>query len=484
MKKRIVIIGNGMAGARTVAELVQRDPELHITVLAAEGHVAYNRTMLTEVLYGSVDEGDISLSEARGTATVATGVRAVAVNRESRTVVDSAGVEHAYDALVLATGGSPRVPGISGLFGDSGEAGASGKLGDSGELLEGAAFFHTLDDCRRIMRTAEPGSRAVVVGGGVLGLETARALVARGADVEVLHADKIVMNRQLDQAASDIVVRKLTALGVTVHLGCTITRVAGDRGRVRRVQMEDGTWVPCDLLVLSCGFEADTALAEAAGLPVGRGVLVNEEMRTSDSGIYAVGDCAELGGVVSGLVGEAWQHARIAAEAITGVRDEVTPVTIPPAVTRLKAPGVELTVMGESNAPDGPNVYAVEEPDRGAYRRIVLREGRISGALVLGGEESDAAPFIEHYHAGTPMTRDKVMRLLRLEGIAEEAARKDADIAVCYCNNVPQRRILEAWSQGSVSIAAIARSTKATTGCGICRGKVEALLASAGSAAE
>lgn len=472
MKKRIVIIGNGMAGTRTVAELVHRDPESRITVLAAEEHAAYNRTMLTEVLSGSVNEDEIPLSEARGTATVKAGVRAVAINRKRRTVADSTGVEHPYDALVLATGGAPRVPGIAGLF------------GDSGELVEGAACFHTLDDCRRILRAAEPGSRAVVVGGGVLGLETARALVSRGADVEVLHADKIVMNRQLDQTASDIVVRKLTSLGVTVHLGSTITRVAADR-RVRRVRMEDGTWAPCDLLVLSCGFEANTALAEAAELPVGRGVLVNESMRTADPAIYAIGDCAELRGVVSGLVGEAWQHARIAAESITGVRDEAAPATIPPAVTRLKAPGVELTVMGESNAPDGPNVHAVEEADRGAYRRIVLREGRISGALVLGGEESDAAPFIEHYHAGTRLTRDKVTRLLRLEDIGEEeVAQKAADIAVCYCNNVPQKRILEAWSQGSVSIAAIARSTKATTGCGICRGKVEALLASAGSAAE
>lgn len=460
-----------MAGARTVTELLQRDPELRITVLAAEDRAAYNRTLLTEVLSGSVNEADIALSETQGTAIVATGVRAVAIDRIRRTVMDSKGIEHPYDALVLAAGGSPRVPGVAGLF------------DDSGELLEGAAFFHTLDDCHRIMRAALPGSRAVVVGGGVLGLETARALVTRGADVEVLHADKVVMNRQLDQAASDIVVRKLVSLGVTVHLGCTISRVAGDR-RVRRVQREDGTWSPCDLLVLSCGFEANTELAEAAGLPVGKGVLVNEEMRTADPGIYAIGDCAELGGVVSGLVGEAWQHARIAAEAITGVRDEATPVTIPPAVTQLKTPGIHLTVMGESNAPDGPNVYAVEETDRGAYRRIVLREGRISGALVLGGEESDAAPFIEHYHAGTRLTRDKVMRLLRLEDMEEEAARKADDIAVCYCNNVPQKTILEAWAQGSVSIAAIARRTKATTGCGICRSKVEALLASAGSAAE
>ncbi|MGW2329173.1 FAD-dependent oxidoreductase [Streptomyces sp. NPDC001700] len=473
MKKRIVIIGNGMAGTRTVAELVHRDPESRITVLAAEEHAAYNRTMLTEVLSGMVNEGEIPLSEDQGTATVETGVRAVAINRKRRTVADSNGIEHPYDALVLATGGTPRIPaGIAGLF------------GDAGELMEGAACFHTLDDCRRILRAAEPGSRAVVVGGGVLGLETARALVSRGADVEVMHADKVVMNRQLDQTASDLVVGKLTSLGVTVHLGSTITQVAGDR-RVRRVRMEDGAWVPCDLLVLSCGFEANTALAVAAELPVGRGVLVNEDMRTADPAIYAIGDCAELRGVVSGLVGEAWQHARIAAESITGVRDENAPATIPPAVTRLKAPGIELTVMGESNAPDGPNVHAVEEVDRGAYRRIVLREGRISGALVLGGEESDAAPFIEHYHAGTRLTQAKVMRLLRREDIGEEeSAQKAADIAVCYCNNVPQKRILEAWAQGAGSIAAIARSTKATTGCGICRSKVEALLASAGSAAE
>jgi assimilatory nitrate reductase electron transfer subunit len=251
------------------------------------------------------------------------------------------------------------------------------------------------------------------------------------------------------------------------------------------VHLADGSWSPCDLLVLSCGFTAATALAEAAALPTAAGVLVDEDMRTADPDIYAVGDCAEAGGVVSGLVGEAWKHARKAAEAITGVRDPAASVTHPPAATRLKAPGIELTVMGESNAPDGPNVHSFEEADRSAYRRIVMREGRISGAVVLGGEEADATPFIEHYHVGSLLTRDKADRLLRREKLDEDAAGQEAaEAAVCYCNNVPQKTIIEAWTQGAKSISAIARSTKATTGCGICRSKVEALLESAAAAAE
>ncbi|MEV0604498.1 FAD-dependent oxidoreductase [Streptomyces sp. NPDC050315] len=470
MKKRVVIVGNGMAGARTVAELVDRDPELSITVLGAEEHPAYNRTMLTEVLSGIVEEADIGLAEEQGKAEIETGLRALKIDRDKKVVKDAAGIEHSYDALVLATGGIPRMPDISGL------------CEESGELIQGAAFFHTLDDCRRILRSVTPGSRAVVLGGGLLGLETARALVTRGADVEVLHAGEVLMNRQLDQVASQILVEKLAGVGVTVRLGCTITAVAGDR-RVQEVRLGDGTWIPCDLLVLSCGFAAATALAEAAELPIGAGVLVDQDMRTADPDIYAVGDCAEADGVVSGLVGEAWKQARKAAEAITGARDRDACLAHPPAATRLKAPGIELTVMGESNAPDGPNVHAVEDADHSAYRRIVLREGRISGAVVLGGEAEDATPFVEHYHAGTRLTRNKAIRMLHLEKLEEPVAgQKPEDAAVCYCNNVPQKTILEAWTQGATSIAAIARSTKATTGCGICRSKVEALLASAAAA--
>ncbi|MEU6122458.1 FAD-dependent oxidoreductase [Streptomyces sp. NPDC047123] len=460
MTKRVLIIGNGMASTRVAAEIAKKKPDSSIVILGEEPHHAYDRTMLTEVLSGEVSEDQIDLAEPPRNTAVHKNVRALRIDRARRIVQDSRGTEHPYDALVIATGGTPRIPAVPGLP-DS-----------PGDLPRGVCVFSTLDDCRRILGLLAPGARAVVLGGGLLGLEAARALVARGADVEVLHRDDVVMNRQLNRRASDLLIDKLAALGVTVRTRQSLRGVRTHDGAVRAVELDDGQSVTCDLLVLACGFEANTQLAAQAGLRTAQGVVVDARMRTSDPAIHAVGDCAEHEGTVSGLVGEAWRQADTAAASIAG-EPPADPGQAPPTATRLKTAGIALTVMGESSAADGPHVHEVEDRAARSYRRIVLRNGRLVGALVLGGRQTDAAPFLEQFRSGAHLTRDTALRLLHLQDTPEQHS---GEAAVCYCNNVPQRTILQAWAEGASTVAAIARRTKATTGCGICRTTIEALL--------
>ncbi|MBF9067112.1 NAD(P)/FAD-dependent oxidoreductase [Streptacidiphilus sp. NEAU-YB345] len=490
-----------MAGVRVAGELLRREPGARVTVLGAEPGVAYNRTLLTDLLAGSVGEPDLELvGEVPEQARVWSGTAAVGVDRTRRVVVDSRGGVHGYDVLVLATGAAAQVPGIAGL------------RGAGGALRRNVAVLQSLADCRRIVELARPGARAVVVGGGLLGLEVARALVARGLGVRVLHGAGVVMNRQLDAGASAVLVDQLAGLGVSVELDCQVVAATADADAagdgVSGVELADGRRVECDLLVVACGTRPETGLARAAGLPVDVGVLVGEGMVTADPRVYAIGDCAQTDGVVTGLVAEAWEHARIAADAIAGPAPddaETGPLgdsadrdrggrasgARVSAPTRLKAEGVELTVMGASNAPDGPGVVTFADRERGLYRRIVLREGRIAGATVLGGEPSDALAVLEHYSSRSPVTREQAALLLRPAEAASGADRAapvdapsaptavaglDRGVVVCYCNDVSCGRILDARDAGADTVAAIARRTRATTGCGICRSKVQALL--------
>lgn len=463
MTKRVLIIGNGMAGARVAAEIAKKKPESSITILGEEPHNVYDRTMLTEVLSGEMSESQIGLADPPRNATVHKYVRAVHIDRTQKIVRDSRNGKHSYDALVIAAGGTPRIPAVPGLPSPP-EA-----------LPNGVCVFYTLEDCQQILSIVKPGSRAVVLGGGLLGLEAARALVSRGADVEVLHREEVIMNRQLNRRASELLIGKLAELGVTVRPGQSISGVRTHEGTIHGIQLGDGQAVACDLLILACGFEANTSLAAQAGLRTERGVVVDAQMQTTDPAIYAIGDCAELNGIVSGLASEAWRQADVAAASIAG-EPTADLQQAPPAATRLKTAGIPLTVMGESSAADGPHVHEVEDSASESYRRIVLRNGRLVGALVLGGRQTDAAPFLARFRSGSPLTRDGALRLLHLDDTAEPSP---SEAAVCYCNNVPQRTILQAWTEGASTVAAIARQTKATTGCGICHSTVEALLQTA-----
>ncbi|WP_214324442.1 FAD-dependent oxidoreductase [Nonomuraea sediminis] len=441
---RIVVAGNGMAGTRLASLLVGHD----VTVFGAEPHPAYNRVLLSELLAGRRTEVRL----AAPPADVRIGVSVLAVDRARRQVVDSEGGRTGYDALVLATGSRAWVPpGIPDLA--------------------GVTAFRTLDDCRAIIEAARTARHAVVLGGGLLGLEAARGLAARGLPVTLVHPWPHLMERQLDAAAGQVLARGLARLGVRILLNTTVTSAYGV-GRFRGLILGNGSRLEGDLLVVACGVRPEVGLARQAALAVGRGVIVDDAMRSvTDPRIWAIGECAEHDGQVYGLVAPAWEQAAVAAARITGSAARYRGSRL---VTRLKADGIELAAMGESLADplgDDPGLEVVSfcDPARGTYKKLVLRDGRLAGALLLG-DIGTVGLVTQLYDRGRPVY-DRQSLLFGSPAPAQ-------DDEICRCNGVTSSQIRGSYDEGARDLPSIARKTRATTGCGGCGDRIAALLAS------
>ncbi|MEV0587791.1 FAD-dependent oxidoreductase [Nonomuraea sp. NPDC050310] len=453
---RLVVVGNGMAGARLVSEVRARSADLRVTVFGAEAWQPYNRVLLSEVLAGSHGPEQVRLLDpswyGEHDVRAVLGTRVTAIDRETRAVVTEDGRREPYDVLVLATGSEPLVPPIPGV--------------------ERAIAFRTLDDCRRILAEAGSAARAVVVGGGLLGIEAARGLAGRGLPVTLLHLAGHLMERQLDAEAGLVLGETLAGLGVEIRTGVHVAEVLEDG-----VRLAGGEHVPGELVVLACGVRPLTGLAEAAGLEVRRGIVVDDELRTDDPSVFAVGECAEHDGHVYGLVAPAWEQAAAAAEVITGGKALYRGSRL---VTRLKARSVELAAMGETQlTEEHAEVVRFSHRARGTYRKLVIREGRLVGAIVLG--ESDAVGTLTHlFDRGGPLPGDRAGLLFPgLAGSAPSApspTRMPDSAKVCHCNNVTKGQIRSCWEAGARDVAAVAAATRATTGCGTCREAVEGIV--------
>ena len=461
---RVVIVGNGMAGARLAQELRARDADLPITVIGAESGGTYNRVLLSHVLAGTACTEDIALTSldwyARHGITLHAGMRAVAVDRDASSVRTDDGRDVPYDVLVLATGSTAVVPDIAGL------------RDVDGVLRAGVTVFRTLDDCATILDHARTARRVAVVGGGLLGLEAARGLAARGLPVTLLHVRAHLMERQLDAGAGRVLRRTLLALGVDVITNARTAAV--HEGRLR---LDDGRQVDADLVVIACGVRPDLELARDAGLAVEHGIVVDDRLRSvSDERIYAIGECAQHDGQVYGLVAPAWEQARVLADVLTG-RTATYGGTR--TVTRLKAAGVELAAMGETHLGESDETELVTFVDasRGTYQKLVLREGRIVGAILLGDTRS-AGTVTQLFDRGTAAPHDRATLLLASARSAEaETPTHIPDRAsVCQCNGVTKAAIRQAWQSGARTVADVAATTHATTGCGTCREVVCGLL--------
>lgn len=381
---RVVVIGAGLAGVR----LAQRLGELGMPALliGEEEHAPYNRVLLAEVLAGRYAPEVIALPAYGGLLRG----RVTGIDRVGRTVSCADGSVIAYDTLVLATGSNPVLPPLRGLFSER-----------DGELPEGVHAFRTMDDCLGLSKAVRPGVRAVVIGGGLLGVSAARALATRGAQVVLAQQAERLMERQLDPAASGLVLRYLRDLGVEVHTECRVRDVRCEGGAVRSVELADGYTLGADLVVLACGIRPRTKLAEDAGLAVHKGVLVDDELRTSDPAVHAIGDCAQHDGTVYGLAAPALEQA----EALAGLLAEVPPF-VPAggpfgpinrsrklqysgtrALTRLTLPGddvLDLAAFGRTEAEPGDDVIQLADATRGTYRKVVVRDDRLVGGVLVG----------------------------------------------------------------------------------------------------
>jgi assimilatory nitrate reductase electron transfer subunit len=402
---RVVVIGAGLAGVR----LARRLGELGVpaVLVGEEEHSPYNRVLLAEVLAGRYAPEVIALPSPERL----TRARAVRIDRAERRVHFADDSVIAYDTLVLATGSNPVLPPLRGLFAPDQR--------DRHELPEGVHAFRTMDDCLGLSKAVRQGTRAVVIGGGLLGVSAARALAERGAQVVLAQQGERLMERQLDPSASGLVLRHLKELGVEVHTECRVRDVRCVGGAVRSVELADGYALDADLVVLACGVHPRVGLAQDAGLAVHKGVIVDDELRTSDPRIRAIGDCAQHDGTVYGLAAPALEQADVLAELLAG-DDGAQSYAGTRALTRLTlASGspLDLAAFGEPTPRPGDDVIQLADATRGTYRKVVVRDDRLVGG-VLVGELGTVGALARAWEGAEPLPTDgaPLLHLLTNDG--------------------------------------------------------------------
>jgi len=470
-KERLAVIGNGMAGARLVEDVITRGgrDRFELTVFGDEPHGNYNRILLSSVLSRSHKPDDIFLNplswyRSNG-VTLHAGTRVESIDVSARRISASNGVSGQYDKLVIATGSSPVVPPLVNLR-DAG-----------GSLKDGVFVFRTLDDCDRIMRYAAKARRAAVIGGGLLGLEAARGLLNWGLDTHVVHLMPHLMEAQIDSAAGGVLRRRLEEMGLHVHLEKRTTAIVGN-GHVQGLEFADGTLLDCDLVVVAAGIRPNVGIASAAGLQVNRGIVVGDDLACVNApDVFAVGECAEHRGRVYGLVAPLWEQTARLADRLTG-RNPAALYSGSTVSTRLKVMGIDLAVMGDKEPVDEDDeVVSYSEPSRGIYKKLILRKDRIVGAMVIG-DGAIVPSLLQAFAESTPVTENRADLLFPTIRVPAAGAEAILDAArICDCNNVSKADIVEAVLKGARSVQAVCDATRASTGCGSCRPEVEAIVA-------
>ena len=476
---KVVVVGNGMVGSRFVEDLLAADRagRHRVTVLGAEDCEPYNRVLLSEVIAGRYDLASLTLpAPTDSRVAVLRGTTAVSVDREDRVVESADGSRHRYDVLVLATGAAARIPPLAGL------------PPDPGALPRGVHPLRTIDDAREIVAATLNARRAVVLGAGVLGLEAACGLAARGVAVTVVHPAAALMERQLDSEASRVVESAMGSMGIDHRVGVGAEEVLLQDNTIRGVRLTDGEVLDAELLVLATGTMANTGLAVRAGLSTERGVLVSADLASvDDRRVFAIGDCAQPPEGGTGLVAQGWEQSRRLAATLTGTAAPTTPQREPATgsdVVRLKADGLDVITMGVcgSTRADNPaqRQIRLSDPSAGRHIELVVSEGVLVGATCVG-VGSVGADLVAAYTRRTPVPTDPAYLLLpALAGVSTQAAPSPRDLpdgaTVCRCNGVSKGAIVEQWEQGCSSVEEVAAATRATTGCGGCRDEVCGLL--------
>ena len=388
MSEPLIVIGNGMAAARLVDELARRALGRYaVAVIGEEPRLAYNRVLLSALLADEVGFDDIELRPARWWrdrgVTLRYGVRATAVDAAARNVTLAGGTRLSFSKLVFATGSQPIKPDIPGMD------------------LPGVLTFRDVDDVNAIAASKAAGTRVVVIGGGLLGLEAAYGLAKAGARVTLLHLMDRLMERQLDHRAALMLQRAVEARGIAVRLQAQTTRIAGN-GKVEGVELRDGTTIAADAVVVAVGIRANAALARTAGLEVGRGIVVDDHLETNAAGVHAIGECAEHRGCCYGLVEPAYEQAQLLARRLAGER-----ASYPGSVlaTNLKVSGVNVFSAGDFlGATAEAEEIVLSDPAAGVYKKLVIAHGRLVGA-VLFGDTADGLWYLDLIRTGSPVAR-------------------------------------------------------------------------------
>jgi nitrite reductase (NADH) large subunit len=467
MTEKLVIVGNGMAPGRMLEHLLEQVPgRYQVTIFNAEPRVNYDRIMLSPVLSGEKDFEQIIIHGdgwyIRNGITLYKGHKVVLIDRAAKTVSSDHGVIETYDKLVIATGSVPFVPPVP------------------GHELAGVLTYRDLDDVNAMLLATQSRAKAVVIGGGLLGLEAAAGLKARGMDVTVLHLMPTLMERQLDPAGGYLLQKAVEERGIKVITKANTKAILGD-GKVEAVELADGTVIPASLVVMAVGIRPSTGLAKQAGIEVNRGIVTDNLMRTSDPDVLAIGECAEVGGHIYGLVAPLYEMAKVAAATLAsqpgpGFVHSDTP-------TKLKVTGIDVYSIGDFADGDDRQEIILRDAAAGIYKRLVIKENRIIGTVLFGetgdgawfndlkkkavdiSEMRDTLIFGQAYQGGTP-----------LDPMAAVAALPD-DAEICGCNGVCKGKIAGTiTTEGLATLEDVRAHTKASASCGSCTGLVEQLM--------
>jgi nitrite reductase (NADH) large subunit len=469
LKKKLVVIGNGMAAGRVLEELFARAPgRYEVTIFGAEPRVNYDRIMLSPVLAGEKAFEDIIVHDdawyAQHGVTLRKSEPIVAIDRNGRTVHTRDGATEPYDVLIIATGSKPILIPVPGAE------------------LPGVVTFRDLDDVDAMLAAARNGGSAVVIGGGLLGLEAAAGLASKGMKTTVVHLMPTLMERQLDPNAAYLLQRAIEKRGIEILTSANTQAIIGDE-TVRAVRLDDGRSLPADLVVMAVGIRPNAQLAKEAGLEVKRGLVVDDHLRTSDDHIFAVGECVEHRGQCYGLVAPLYDMAKVLGATLAG--DSVAGYAGSATSTKLKVTGVDLFSAGDFSEGDEKDEIVLRDPSRGVYKRVVLRDNRIVGA-VLYGDTADGAWYFDLLKKGADITKMHDTLIFGqayqgggapLDPVALVAGLSD-DAEICGCNGVCKGTITQAITgRGLASLEDVRAGTKASASCGQCTTKVEALLA-------
>ena len=467
MVEKLVVIGNGMAPGRALEKLFEAAPDRYkVTIFNAEPRVNYDRIMLSPVLSGEKKFEDIIIHGdgwyIANDVTLYKGHKVVEIDRAQKTVRSEHGETVENDKLVIATGSLPFI------------------LPVPGHNLPGVLSYRDLDDVHAMMLAAKSRGHAVVVGGGLLGLEAAAGLINQGMTVTVVHLMPTLMERQLDPSAGYLLQRELERRGIRVITNASTKEIAGTR-RVEEVRLEDGTVIPADLVIMAVGIRPNAALAKEAGIETGRGVLVNAQMQTSDPDIYALGECAEVGGACYGLVAPLYQQATVLAARLAG--DPSAEFVEQFTATRLKVTGIDLFSAGDFAEAEGREEIVLRDPGRDVYKRLVIEGERMIGA-VMYGDTTDSNWFFDLIRNGTDITemRDTLIFGPAFQGgaaldpTAAVAALPD-EAEICGCNGVCKGTIVsKIEKEGLTTLDGVRAHTKASASCGSCTDLVEKLM--------
>lgn len=467
-KQKLVVIGNGMAPGRMLEYLFERAPDaFEVTIFNAEPRVNYNRLMLSPVLSGEKAYEDIITHDddwykTHG-VTLHKSAKISSIDRVAKTVTSDSGITVSYDQLVIATGSNPFIIPLP------------------GHDLDGVLTYRDLDDVERMISVAKTGGRAVVIGGGLLGLEAAAGLRRQGMDVTVLHLMPTLMERQLDPAAGYLLEKAFQDLHIQVLTEASTKQILGYDGKVVGVELADGTRIDAAMVVMAVGIRPSAELAKLAQLETGRGVIVSDAMRTSDPDIFALGECAEHRGQCYGLVAPLYEMGKVIAEQLTGNNSAAYTGSV--TATKLKVTGIDLYSAGDFAEADDREEIVLRDAAAGVYKRLVLKEKRIIGA-VLYGETADGPWFFDLLKKQTDISDMREMLIFGqayqggapLDPSAAVAALPD-DAEICGCNGICKGAITGTIvSKNLTDLDGVRAHTKASASCGTCTGLVEQLL--------